>query len=463
MEHVVKHFLEPKSVTIIGVSRISNRPGYLILRNLREFGFLGEVYPVNPEGGDILGFRTYGSIQELPQNIELAVSMISADETVALLDDCAAKGIRNVLLVSGGFSEAGELGAKRQMTVVRHAAEKGIRLMGPNAVGPVNTSNGMVLGFYPIERLKKGGIAMIAQSGQFCCPVLDFMNSSQYIGVSKSVDVGNCCDIDEAEVMEYLGEDPETKVIAIYMESIREGKRFLEVSRRVSKKKPIIVFKTGRTEDGLRTAESHTGAIAVDDTIFDVALRQAGVMRARDLDEFLDLAKIFDCRCVPRGNRVAVVTYSGGIGSMAADACSDFGLELAELSKDTVDKIKPTVLPSAKVSNPLDTFSVGIPSDINSVYRVPLMAFMDDPNVDMALSCFMVNRLVWRIDFEDLLSNLRQLWTKPVIGWAIGEDSLVRECAEILEEGGMPVFPSPERAVRAMGALWGYHRHLSNT
>jgi len=345
--------------------------------------------------------------------------------------------------------------------VVRFAKEKGIRIMGPNAVGPVNTANNLVLHFYPIDSLKRGGVAIIAQSGQFCCPVLEFMNSSQHLGVSKSIDVGNCCDIDEVEVLEYLEQDSETKVICIYMESIRMGARFLKVSKRVAKKKPIVVFKTGRTEDGLRTAASHTGAIAVNDAIFEVALKQAGIVRAIDLDEFLDLAKVFNHEYIPKGNSVAVLTYSGGIGSMVADACGCAGLKLAELSSDTIDKIIPTLLPSAKVANPLDCFAVGVPRDINKVYQVPLQAFMEDAKVDAVLCCFMVNRMVWRIDFTQILRDLKECQTKPVIAWVIGEDSIVRECTAILEENGVPVFGSPERAIRALGALWKYHFHIS--
>ena len=460
MAHVLKAFLEPKSIAIVGVSKTPNRPGHLILRNLREFGFAGDIYPVNPEGGKILGFKTYKSMKDLPKNIDLAVSMVPADDTLELLNDCADKGIKNVLLVSGGFSESGEIGANRQMEVVDLAKQKGIRIMGPNAVGPVNTSNSLVLHFYPMGYLKEGGVAFIAQSGQFCCPVMEHVMSSMHLGVSKSIDLGNCCDIDEAEAMEYLEEDPETRVIAMYMESIRAGKRFMEAAKRVTKKKPIVVFKTGRTENGLKTAASHTGAIAVDDTVFDVALRQAGIIRAFDLDEFLDLTKIFDSTHIPKGNRIAVITYSGGIGSMVADACGEFGMKLAEFSKDTIEKVKPFLLPSTKTSNPLDCFAVGVPLDINDVYRAPLAAFMGDPNVDIVLLCLMVNKWVWSVDLNHVLSDLKQCQNKPVAAWVIGEDTLVREQTGTLEENGIPVFASPERAIRALGALWRYHSRI---
>ncbi|MDY6967729.1 MAG: CoA-binding protein [Spirochaetota bacterium] len=457
MENVLRYFLEPESIAIVGVSRNQSRPGFLILENLKELAFEGDIYPINPEGGEILGLKIYQTIKDIPDNIDLAVLMIPPDETIDMIDKCAEKGIKNILLVSGGFSESGETGRKRQIQVANFAKEKGVRLMGPNAVGPVNSYKNLVMHFYPLGYLVKSGISMIAQSGQFCCPVLEFMNSSLNVGINKSIDVGNCCDIDEADVIEYLEDDPDTRVIAIYMESIREGRRFLDIAKRVSKKKPIVLFKTGRTEDGLRTASSHTGAIAVDDAIFDAAIKQAGIIRAKDMEEFIDFSKIFDYPIRPMGNRVGVVTYSGGIGSMVADACGDFGLKLSELSKESIEKIRPTLLPSAKISNPIDCFAVGIPLDINDAYKMPINAFMKDENVDLALSCFMVNQKVWSIDFQYILSDIKKQQTKPLIAWVIGEDSLVRESTKVLEKNGVPVFPSPERAIRAYGALCRYY------
>jgi acyl-CoA synthetase (NDP forming) len=245
------------------------------------------------------------------------------------------------------------------------------------------------------------------------------------------------------------------------MESIRDGKRFLDVAKRVSKKKPVVVFKSGRTADGLKTAASHTGAVAVNDKIFDFALSQAGVIRAKDMDEFLDLAKIFDYVDIPKGNRVAIVTYSGGVGAMVADACEEFGLKLTELSKDTIEKIKPALPPSTKISNPLDCFSAGIPLDLFNAYRVSLMAFKEAPTVDVILSCFLVNR-IWTINVNRLLSELKQFPVKPMVAWVIGDYSRVREYTKIFEENRVPVFASPERAVRALGALWRYYTFTNN-
>jgi acyl-CoA synthetase (NDP forming) len=450
-------FLEPRRIAIIGVSRTPERPGYMIISNLKDAGFAGEVYPVNPSGGEILGLRIFKNVGELPENIDLAVSMIPAEETLELLRACVTKGIRNIVLVSSGFSESGPNGARLQGKIVHYAKEKGIRIMGPNAVGPVNTSINLVLPFYPLDSVKRGGVAFIAQSGQFSCPVMEFANSYLHLGVSKSIDVGNCSDLDESDLLEYLERDIETKVIAIYMESIRAGRSFLEVAKRVSKKKPVVIFKSGKTEAGLKTAASHTGAMAVNDSVFDAALRQAGVIRAKDLDEFLDLAKIFDYAPVAQGKRLAVVTYSGGVGSMVADACDEFGLELAKLSEETIEKIRRFLLPSTNISNPLDCFSAGVPANVFDAYKMATLAFSEAPNIDLILSCFVVNR-AWTVDANRLLDELKPFQTKPMAAWVMGEYGRVRDFTEILEEGGIPVFASPERAVKALGALWRYSK-----
>ena len=408
-----------------------------------------------------MGFKIYKNIECLPENIDLVFSMVPADETFTLLSSCAAKRIKSVVLASGGFSESGPDGKKRQNEVVSFAREKGIRIIGPNAQGPVSTSNNLGLTFCHLDSLKKGVVAFIAQSGQFCGPVLEFINSSLNIGISKSIDLGNCCDIEEAHVMEYLENDPETKVIAIYMESVRGVDRFFKAARRISKKKPVIVLKAGRTEDGLRTATSHTGAMKVNDTIFDVALKQAGIIRAGDMDEFLDLAKVFSCSCNLQGNRVGVVTYSGGIGTMVADACCKFGLKLAELSKDTIEKIVSALPPPARISNPLDLYAVSIPLDTDALYGVPIKAFMEDENVDAVLSCFYMNRKAMRIDVNHLLGELTHTRQKPMAVWIIGEDGMIREYTQVFEENGIPVFASPERAIRALGVLWRYFSHMA--
>jgi acyl-CoA synthetase (NDP forming) len=342
----VKHFLEPESVAIIGASKTAGRPGYMIIENLLNWGYRGELFPVNPEGGEILGVKIYKGVEDLPEGIELALSLARAVDTPRIIEKCGDKKIKSIVVVSGGFSESGEEGSRLEEEIVRIAHEKGIRLMGPNAVGPLNALNNFISPFYAIKDLRKGVVSVVAQSGQFSCPVMEFMCSYLCIGINKSIDLGNRCDIDEADVVEYLDKDETTKVIGIYMESVNKGRKLVDIAKRTSRRKPIIVLKSGRTAFGAKAAASHTGAIAGDDEIADAAFKQGGMIRAWDLDEFIDLTKAFSFLPPMKGNRIGIITYSGGIGALAADACAELRLILAELSVRTVNKIKRNYSPT---------------------------------------------------------------------------------------------------------------------
>lgn len=462
MKDSLKHFLEPESIAIVGASRTSDNPGYLILRNLKDFGFSGRIYPINPEGGEILGIKTYRSIKELAGGVDLVVSMVPANKTLQVLAECAARGIKAVLLVQAGFSEAHLEGKKLENEVAQRAFSMGIRVIGPNAAGFVNTSNNLVLHSYPINFLKRGEVAFIAQTSQFCCHVMEFMFSSLHYGVSKSVDLGNKCDIDDADILEYLEDDPDTRVIAIHMKTIKDSRRFIDACRKVSKKKPIIVFKTGRTEDGIKTAISHTGAMRMDDVMLTNALKQARIIRAMDMDEFLDLAKVLRSPTIPKGNRVGVITFSGGIGSMMADACGQYGLKLASFSNRTIERIKPTLSSSARVVNPIDCWAAASPLDISEFYRVAVDALMSDDNIDMIIVSFVLNENFWYPDFHHIFKDQKFPFEKPMVGWGIGGDKAVRKGTAILEDMGVQVFASPERAVRAIHALSMFHNQTEN-
>ena len=463
MGDCLKNFLEPESIAIVGASRDQSKLGYLILRNLTEFGFSGRVCPVNPEGGEILGLRTYRTISELPGGIDVAVSMVPANRTLQLLDECAAKGINSLLLVPAGFSESDSEGSRLENEVAQRAGSMGIRVMGPNTVGFVNTSNKLVMHSYPLNSLKRGEVAFVAQSNQFCCHVLEFISSSLHYGVSKSIDLGNKCDIDEIEALEYLEDDTDTRVIAIHMETIKDGRRFAETCRRVSKKKPIVVFKTtGRIEDGYKTPISPADDAMMDDVMFGKALEQAGVVRALDMDEFLDLAKALRSPTIPKGVRVAVITFSGAIGAMFADACGEYNLEMVSFSDDSVEKIRPTLHPSSKIVNPIDCWAAAPPPDVTEFYRVAVDTFMSDDNIDMIIVSFVLNKNFWTPDFDRIFKELKYPFEKPMVSWLIGRDELVRNGAAILEDMGLPVFASPERVVRALSGLYKYYIHYRN-
>lgn len=465
MPYFLKHFLEPKSIAIIGASKTAGRPGYMIIENLLNWGFNGDIFPVNPKSEEIMGLKAYKRVEDLPVGIELVLSLAPAEETPKIIEKCANKGIKSIVVVSGGFSESGEEGSRLEEEVVRIAKEKGIRVIGPNAVGPVNTSNNFISPFYPIKDLLKGVASFIAQTGQFSCPVMEFMCSTMRIGVNKSIDLGNRYDVDEADVVEYLEEDEGTKVIGIYMESVMDGRRFVEVAKKVSRKKPIIILKSGRTYFGAKTAASHTGAIAGNDEIFEAALKQAEIIRAWDLEEFIDLIKAFSYLPLLKGNNIGIITYSGGIGALTADACADYGLNLANFSEDSLNRIKEVLFLSEErfISNPIDYFWDGPPPDVDKFYKTVIDALMADKNVDAMLFCIMVTDYprTWVPNINLLINTLKYglknvKKPKPVIAWITGKGSIVKQVEKELEEKGIPTFPSPERAVRALSTLYKY-------
>lgn len=449
---ILESFFHPRSIAVIGASATPGKPGYAVVENLARWRYPGAVYPVNPKGGDVLGLKAYTSLTATPDGIDLVVTMAPAEDTLGLIDECARKGVRSVSIVSGGFSETGDAGAALERRVVAAARARGIRLMGPNCIGPVNPGAQLALLFYSLGCVKPGKVAFVAQSGQFCAPVMEWMASAMNVGVSKSVDLGNKCDLDEADVLRYLLNDGETGAAALYIEGVRDGARFLRAAAEFTRVKPAVVFKAGRTAAGSRAAASHTGAVANDDAVFNAAVEQAGLLRAHDLDEFLDLTKALSCLALPPGRRIGIITYSGGVGAMASDAASEAGLEVAALSDVTLEHLRRS-MPSARVANPLDLFANYPPQDYSRACLTSLERVLADGNIDCGLLCLMVSRHMWPHDMAVIARVARASRIKPTAAWVIGEKAVVDETASVLEQNGLPVFGSPERAVRALARL----------
>lgn len=448
---VLERFFNPRSIAIVGASASPGRAGYTIVHNLIKWGFPGRIYPVNPRAGDVLGWKAYPTITDIPDEVDLVVTLAPATGTLRVIEECGRKGVKALSIVSGGFSESGSDGAWLEKRVVVAARRHGIRVAGPNCIGPVNPSARLMLSFYHPAILQQGGVALIAQSGLFCAPVMEWMASALRLGISKSIDLGNKCDIDEADVLDYLVDDPDTRAVALHIEGIKDGGKFLKAAARVARVRPVVVFKSGRTQVGARATASHTGAVANDDVVFDAAARQAGLIRARDLDEFLDLAKAFSCLSAPRGNRIGIVTYSGGVGAMAADACADFDLELATFSPQMAVRLRH-LIPSThiRIGNPLDLFAVAPPANYSEDCLKALECMVQEEGVDSVLLCLMVSRLAWQHDMAVVARMAEVVRVKPAVGWVIGEKGIVEETTRVLEEHGMPTYPSPERAVRAL-------------
>jgi len=456
----LKFFFEPKSVAVVGASRNPLKFGHSLLENLLDLEFKGKIYVVNPNADEILGLKAYPRVDSIEEDIELAVIIVPASKVPEVLRDCSKKHVKGVVICSSGFRETGEMGQNLENEVLAIAKKAGIRVIGPNTTGIVNTSNNFTTSFVALPKLKRGNVAFIAQTGLFAAAAFWWIVSKQPFGISKIVGLGNKCDVDDAEVLEYLAEDQDTRVIAIYIEGVKEGRKLFEVFKKVAKKKPIIVLKSGRSPAGMKASLSHTGSLAVKDEIFDAVCKQTGVIRVSgDLEELLDITKAFALQPLPKGNKVAIITASGAAGVMAADECAKIGLELATLSNDTLSRIRSRMPTWAVVNNPIDIeplFEVVGPEES---IRIALAAVSEDSNVDSVLILFVaVPRLIAIFNAKDIIIHRMKepLEQKTMLTQFIGFKETVDSWTTQLEEENIPVYSSIDRCVKALGYLWTF-------
>jgi len=454
---------DPKSIAVVGASRNPSTPNYNLLANLVKLKFPGRLYPVNPNVTEIDGMKAYPSLRNIEGEIDMVVSSVPAAATLDVIKDCVEKRVKVVVIVSGGFSEVGRDGRKVQGEIALLLKRAGIRAIGPNCLSPINTSNNLVIGFHPIEKLNKGSTSLILQSG-FYEPRLEWIFGDFNLGISKLIDLGNKIDINEVDALEYLASDPTTKVIAIHLESIAgESKRFFDLLKETSKEKPIVVLKSGRTEAGAAAASSHTGAIVKGSSIvFDSALAQAGVVRAYTLEEFFDFAKVFEFLTPLQlpGNSIAIACLSGGEGAIVTDMCQERGFALAKVSSETYVKLQEVGPPWKIPPNPFDT---GVSGQFHpmEVYQVFFESMTEDTNVDCIVAQLPTFR---RVPIPDNILRaflepiFRARSRKPVAIWLVEETQRYRTPIQFLEASRVPVYPTADRAIKALSAL---HRYTS--
>lgn len=305
-------FFEPKSLAVIGSFKEAPFGGYVVVKTLLNSGYAGKIYLVNPSYKEALGLKVYPSVKDVPGGIDLVLIIIGCRSVPKVIEECAEKGVKAAILVSDGFAERNEEGAALQKEILEIAKKNKMRIIGPNTAGIANPANGLIPCPYIMgyERIKIGGIAICGQTGMINPQAFPY--ADLHYGVSKICDFGNKSDVDECDMLEYLENDPATKVITMYLESIREGRRFLEISKRVTSKKPVLILKSGRTEEGARVSASHTGSLAVDDQIFNAACKQAGIIRLEKFSEIFELPKIFALQPLPKGNQLGIISYTGG-------------------------------------------------------------------------------------------------------------------------------------------------------
>ena len=455
-EHFLARFFEPESVAIVGASNNPTRANYHLVSNLLKLGFQGRIYPVHPSEKEIQGLKAYPAVKELPETVDLAVIGVSYAMTPAILKQCVDMGIKRVTLIAGGFSEAGDEGKKVQAEMARMVRENGIRATGPNALSPINVKAGFCISFHPMESIKAGGLSLIFQSGLYEPRSGWLLNDFNY-HLNKLIDLGNKMDVNEVDALTYLVEDPETRVIGIHMESIGgDGREFLKLVHRASKQgKRVVVLKSGRSEAGAKAALSHTGALVQgNDRLFDGAMRQCGVLRAHSLEDFFDTTRALE-RFGPlsmKGNRVFLATFPGGEGVIVTDLLEQQGLRLADTSSATLDKLR-AVFPAWDIpANPWDLGLTIQFHDPGSIYLTILDAMVADPNVDALAIQIHPEFLMVPKEFMGVFLRATEA-RKPIVLWLAGMEPGRHENLMWLEDKGVPVFPSPEKAVSALAAL----------
>ncbi len=425
-----------------------------------ESEFKGKTFPVNPKADKILGFKAYNSISEIQSELDLAVIAVPAPIVPSVIDECVSKGVKGAIIISGGFKEVGERGEKLEEEIRKKIDGSGMRVIGPNCIGiydPTDHVDTLFLPRYRLRRPRGGPIAFISQSGAFGSAILDWA-ASQDIGISKFISIGNKIDVDEVDLLNYLSDDPLTKCIVIYVESISRGREFLEASSKVTKSKPLIVLKGGVTQEGARAAMSHTGSLAGSAKIYEGAFKQAGVIQARTVDELFDYARALAYQPIPKGQKdIAIITNGGGFGVISSDQASKLGLKLAHFSPETTTKLKEKLPDYAIPNNPLDL--VG-DADVER-YRQALDLVSSDPNVGIILVIVLLQTSFIESDVVDAITESQVTYGKPTIVCTIGGD-FTQILVKMLEENRIPSYTTPERAVNAINALLQYSKALED-
>ena len=456
----IREILEAGSVAVIGASRDPQKSGAQLIHVLQKVGYKGQVAGVNPQGGEVFGTPLFRSLEEVPFPVDLAVLHIPPRLVPAALSQCVRKGVKGAVISSEGFAETGAEGARLQEEVKGILRSSGLRAFGPNTLGIVNTQTGLTTSYYSSRHmLKPGSIGFAAQSGIFVGALLRYLSSFEGLQISKGIGMGNKVDVDESEALEYLMLDEQTKIIGLYLEDVRDGRRFLETAKAAVARKPVLVMKGGRTEAGARATASHTASLAVRDAVFEGALRQAGVIRVQAIDEFIRTLRGFLKMPLPGGGRLALVTYSGAQAIMSIDAAVEEGLEMARFEEETKKKIARVIATPSKAGNPIDLFPDMLAHGFEKTSIELLTALLEDRGVDGIIFISFAN--FGEQPYRPIIEGLEGRVHKPLFFSVLGMKKDIEGTAAFLEERGYPCFDLPEMAVRVFARMWQYRKTVS--
>jgi acetyl coenzyme A synthetase (ADP forming)-like protein len=473
----LKPLFYPKSVAVVGASNNPAKWGFSIFNDLLVKGFKGDLYPINKNEEKISGITCHKSVKDAPGPVDLAVIAVPAKIVSTVMKECVEKGIKTAVIISAGFGEAGGKGKKLEKEVVRIARQGEIRVVGPNCFGIINPFSNLsttgLMSLYITPYVPKGSVAVITQSGNLGTFMLKLAFERGF-GISKFVSSGNEADLHFEDYLEYMIEDPETKVIVGYVEELRESRRFFEMAREITEKKPIVILKAGRTKTGHKAAKAHTGALAGSDDVYNGCFKQAGVIRVEEIQDLFDVAVTLVSQPLPRGNRVGIVTGGGGFGVVAADMCEELGLEISQLTQRTLQKLNQRLPPRWSHSNPVDMVGT------MEYSYVCIGTLLKDENVDSVLAISSIgspskifdqyppairNQLAkfaeMMVEWEStrgvtgLVERIKK-YQKPVILAAPPTSREESEAIKELEKNGIVVHSTPERAIKILAYITQY-------
>jgi acetate---CoA ligase (ADP-forming) len=455
-------FFKPKSVAIVGASSDPKKVGNTALKNLVSMGYQGKVFPINPREDSILGFRSYKSVLDIPEPVDVCVLLVSADLTMKVADELVQRkrrfdDVTAAVCMSAGFGELNTSeGKQREQDLVRTLRSASIRLIGPNCVGMIDAYSGFNTNF-DISVYPKGGVSILTQSGAFAVSFLFWAERLRLLGISKFASIGNMADVSMSELLSFLKDDESTHVIAIYMEGFPNPREFFEVAREVSAVKPIVAFKSGKSDIGSAAALSHTGSIAGSDAIYDGAFKQAGIIRARTILEFYDTLRAFEKQPVPEGNRVSLLTHMGGPGTICIDEISAIPkLQLAKFSPETQEALKSICAPMANIGHP-DGYVDLTAAHYEKLHNQVLQILFQDKNIDMVLQILAPSAF---LDQKLLVKEITQACQSRQNGKtflnAVTFGEFAREARQGLEDAGLPTFEYPDMLARVAGNMATY-------
>jgi acetate---CoA ligase (ADP-forming) len=457
-------FFSPRGIVVIGASTSPEKLGYGVARNLIQGGYKGAVHFVSQKQGELFGCPLYSEVSQVPDPVELALLIVPPHATSQTIEECGRRGIQAAIIMSSGFREVGPAGAALEQECLEAARAYGVRLVGPNCIGTIDTHLPLNTTFLQPPMPARGHIGFISQSGAFCAAIIDWARGEEF-GFSRIISLGNQADVSEADALSALAEDKNTHVIVLYMESVADGQRFVEIARQVTQQKPVIALKVGRFESGQKAAASHTGALAASDTAFDAAFEKAGILRADSAEQMFDWARVLEAyprgihALTNKGHGIAILTNAGGPGVIAADALEKNELSIARLQELTTKSLAAILPDAANVFNPVDMLASASPE----MYAESLKILLDDEHVDGVLvilpppPMYRAEEVAWklvevtpRMESRDL--RLDFISKKPVIVALLGSDN-IKEAQAALQNGGIVTYPFPERVASAFGAL----------